>query len=185
MKLRKKKPIGKQAVIYIEQLYAQYSRKLFLAAMGYVKNAETAQDIVQTVFEKALLYPNSLLRVPENEAYYFLTAMMKNAAFTAMEEERNNAHESLTYEDGEEGDFVEDPENNYIQMIDLQSLKEKFQKLPEQNRDILLFRYVYGFKCKEIADMFHFSERTIKFRCSEGREMLKELLIKDDEYFEA
>ena len=40
--------------------------------------------------------------------------------FTLLKNEKNNEHESLTYEDGSEGDFVEDPRDNYLQMIDLE-----------------------------------------------------------------
>lgn len=184
MKLRKKKPVGKKTVRYIEQLYVSYSKRLFCVAKSYVKNTDLAEDIVQTVFEKALLYPNSLLNVPESEVQYFLKAMVKNTAYSLMESEKKNAHESLIYEDGEEGDYVEDPANGYLQMIDLHLLKEKIAKLPERHRDIIIFRYVYGFKCKEIADLFQMSERTVKSRCHDARKKLKELLIEDGEYIE-
>ena len=79
---------------------------------------------------------------------------------------------------------MEDPVNGYLQMIDLHLLKEKFAKLPEHHRDILIFRSVYGFKCKEIADLFQMSERTVKSRCHDARKNLKKLLIEDGEYIE-
>ncbi len=184
MKLRKRKPVGKRTVQYIEKLYALYSRKLFFIARNYVKDTDLAQDIVQMVFEKALLYSNSILKVPEDEILYFLTAMVKNTSFSVLEIEKQYAHEHLCYDDGDEGDYVEDPTNDYIQLIDLHSLKEKLSKMPERHRDALLFRYVYGFKCKEIAGMFRISERSVKARCSEGRSRLKKMLIDDGEYIE-
>ena len=63
------------------------------------------------------------MKVPEEEVFYFLTAITKNESFTLLKNEKNNEHESLTYEDGSEGDFVEDPRDNYLQMIDLESFK--------------------------------------------------------------
>lgn len=184
MRLRKRKPVGKHTVKYIEQLYALYSRRLFFIARNYVKDIDLAEDIVQMVFEKALLYPNSILKVPKDEILYFLTAMVKNTAFSVLEIEKQNAHEHLIYDDGDEGDYVEDPTNDYIQMIDLQSLKEKLSRMSERHRDTLLFRYVYGFKCKEIADMFQISERSVKARCREARLRLKQLLAEDGEYMD-
>ena len=179
MKLRKRKPIGKYAVRYIERLYALYSKRLFFVAKNYVKDSDLAEDIMQTVFEKALLYPNSILKVPEEEISYFLIAMVKNTAYSFLKEEKQNVHEALTYDDRISIDYVEDPNDNYLQLIDLHALKEKLNKLPEQQRDILLFRYVYGFKCKEIADMFHMSERNVKAKCSEARKNLRRLLARD------
>lgn len=179
MKLRKRKPVGKQTIKYIEQLYTAYSKRMYYIANNYVKDPNLAQDIVQIVFERALLYPNTILKVPQDEIIFFLTTMVRNTAFSILKEEKNNAHEELVYDNGNEGDYVEDPTDNYLQMIDLESLKEKLNKLPARLRDTLLFRYVYGFKCKEIAEMFEITERSVKMRCSEARRELKSFFEED------
>ena len=171
MRIRKRKPIGKKTIKYIEKLYEAYSRKLFCIAKNHVKDNDLAQDVVQSVFEKALVYPESILKVQEEEVFYFLT-LLKN--------EKNNEHESLTYEDGSEGDFVEDPRDNYLQMIDLESLKQNLAALPRRHRDTILFRYVYGLKCKEIADLFRITERSVKNRCKEARELLRQMMEADE-----
>lgn len=57
MRIRKRKPIGKKTIKYIEKLYEAYSRKLFCIAKNHVKDNNLAQDVVQSVFEKALVYP--------------------------------------------------------------------------------------------------------------------------------
>ena len=156
MKIRKRKPIGKPTVKYIEQLYMLYSRKLFYIARNYVKDIDLAEDVLQGVFEKALLYPNSILKVPEDEILYFLTAMTKNTALAVIQDEKNNEHESLTYDDGDEGDFVEDPRNNYLQMIDLESLKQKLAAMPDRNRATLLFAMCMGLNVRRLQICFRF-----------------------------
>lgn len=180
MRIRKRKPIGEKTIKYIEKLYEAYSRKLFCIAKNHVKDDDLAQDVVQSVFEKALVYPESILKVPEEEVFYFLTAITKNESFTLLKNEKNNEHESLTYEDGSEGDFVEDPRDNYLQMIDLESLKQNLAALPRRHRDTILFRYVYGLKCKEIADLFRITERSVKNRCREARELLRQMMEADE-----
>lgn len=180
MRIRKRKPIGKKTVKYIEELYQTYSRKLFYIAKGYVKNNDLAEDVVQSVFENALLYPESILKVPENEVFYFLTAITRNEAFSLLKNEKSNEHESLTYENGTESDFIEDPRDTYLQMIDLESLKQNLAAMSQKHRDTLLFRYVYGLKCKEIADLFRITERSVKNRCSEAREILKQMMEEDE-----
>ena len=165
MRIRKRKPIGKKTIKYIEKLYEAYSRKLFCIAKNHVKDDDLAQDVVQSVFEKA---------------FYFLTAITKNESFTLLKNEKNNEHESLTYEDGSEGDFVEDPRDNYLQMIDLESLKQNLAALPRRHRDTILFRYVYGLKCKEIADLFRITERSVKNRCREARKLLRQMMEADE-----
>ena len=86
----------------------------------------------------------------------------------------------VLHEDGSEGDFVEDPRDNYLQMIDLESLKQNLAALPRRHRDTILFRYVYGLKCKEIADLFRITERSVKNRCREARELLRQMMEADE-----
>ena len=130
MRIRKRKPIGKKTIKYIEKLYEAYSRKLFCIAKNHVKDNDLAQDVVQSVFEKALVYPESILKVPEEEVFYFLTAITKNESFTLLKNEKNNEHESLTYE--------------------------------------------------EIADLFRITERSVKNRCREARELLRQMMEADE-----
>lgn len=179
MRIRKRKPIGKKTVKYIEELYDTYSRKLFYIAKNYVKNTDLAEDVVQSVFEKALVYPEGILKVPKEEAFYFLAVITKNESFSLLKNEKSNEHESLTYENGAEGDFIEDPRDNYLQMIDLETLKQNLAALSQKHRDTLLFRYVYGLKCKEIADILGITERSVKNRCSEARNQLKRMMEED------
>ena len=171
MEIRKRKPIGKKNIKYIEELYAEYSKRLFFIARKYV---------VQSAFAKVLTYPDGILKVPRDEVFYFLSTVLKHEAYDIIQEEKDNEHESLVYDDGTEGDFIEDPRDNYLQMIDLDSLKYNLSRMKRRHRDTLLFRYVYGLKCKEIADRFKISERTVKIRCSEARVQLKKMMEEDE-----
>ena len=71
MRIRKRKPIGKKTIKYIEKLYEAYSRKLFCIAKNHVKDDDLAQDVVQSVFEKALVYPESILEGARGRSILF------------------------------------------------------------------------------------------------------------------
>lgn len=176
MKIRKRKPLGKKNKKYIEELYALHSKNLFHRAQKYMKDADLAEDVVQSVFENILLYPDGVLKVPKEDVFYFLTVILKHEALDILQYEKNNEHESLIYEDGTEGHFIEDPRDNYLQMMDFDSLKHHLLRMEKQHRNTLLFRYVYGLKCKEIADIFKISERTVKIRCREAKIQLKKMM---------
>ena len=111
---------------------------------------------------------------------YYAPYSTDKESYCVLYAEKDNEHESLVYDDGTEGDFIEDPRDNYLQMIDLDSLKYNLSRMKRRHRDTLLFRYVYGLKCKEIADIFKISERTVKIRCSEARVQLKKMMEEDE-----
>lgn len=180
MEIRKRKPIGKKNIKYIEELYATYSRRMFFIARKYVQNSDFAEDVVQSAFEKVLAYPDGILKVPRDEVFYFLSTVLRHEALDIIKDEKDNEHECLVYDDGMEGDFIEDPRDNYLQMIDLDSLKQNLSRMDRRHRDTLLFRYVYGLKCKEIADIFKIFERMVKIRCSEARVQLKKMMEEDE-----
>ena len=180
MEIRKRKPIGKKNIKYIEDLYAKHSKRLFYIARNYVQDIDLARDVVQSAFANILTYPDGILKVKEDEVFYFLSAVLRHEAIDLLKNEKNNEHESLVYDDGMEGDFIEDPRDNYLQMIDLESLKYYLAKLDRRHRDTILFRHVYGLKCKEIAGIFQISERTVKNRCSEAKIQLKKMMEEDE-----
>lgn len=154
MEIRKRKPIGKKNIKYIEELYAEYSKRLFFIARKYVENEDFAEDVVQSAFAKVLTYPDGILKVPRDEVFYFLSTVLKHEAYDIIQEEKDNEHESLVYDDGTEGDFIEDPRDNYLQMIDLDSLKYNLSRMKRRHRDTLLFRYVYGLVSDKIVLTF-------------------------------
>lgn len=180
MEIRKRRPIGKKAIKHIEKLYEAYSKKLFYIAKNCVKDNNLAEDVVQNVFEKILKYPEGVLNVSDEEAFYFLISITKNESYAILKYEKSNEHESLTYEDGDEGDFIEDPRDTYLQMLDLDSLKRNLAAMSRNHRNVLLFRYVYGLKCKEIAELTRITERSVKNRCSEARKQLRRLLEEEE-----
>lgn len=71
------------------------------------------------------------------------------------------------------GQYVTEPRQGEDLQI-LMNLKEKY-------KIVMLLHYVEGYKVKEISNMIHISEGTIKKRLQRGREMLKEIWREEDE----
>ena len=182
MKRETLRPVGSQVTEYVAHLYKEYAGKLFYAAFKHTSDKHIAEEAVQRVFEKALLYPKSILNVPEEEVLYFLSAMLRNVMYTMADEEKKNSHLSLDYEDGNESYHLEDPDNAYLRFIDLESVKEKLARLKPPLCDAMLFHYVYGFKYREIADMFHISERAVAKRIALAKKELRKMFRKEDFY---
>lgn len=173
---------GRKATLYIADLYEKYHKRLYCVAYKYTKNKCIAEDGVQQVFEKALKYPDRILCIPENEVYFFLYVMLRNVMFTLYNEEKRNQHISLEYADEQESYLLADPQDNYLRFINVYTLHEKLAKLTPPLRYTLLLHYIYGFKYKEIAEMFQVSERTIKSRICLAKKRLKTMLRKEDFY---
>lgn len=111
---RKNKPPSKSAVDYIELLYNKYAPKLKYVAKQYIHNNTLAEDVLQNVFEKALLYSEKILELPDDKAFTFLYVIVRNTAYDMIKVESRNNHEELTYEDGEDSECLIDPNDYYM-----------------------------------------------------------------------
>lgn len=181
MKRQNLLPVKSHTADYIAVLYHNYAKRLYNKAFKYTSDYTIAEDAVQRVFEKALLYPSTILSVPENEIYFFLSAMLRNTIFTILTEERKNYHFPLDYDNGEGFDLT-DPSDAYMHFINVESTKQKISMLRSPLRDTILFHYVYGFTYKEIAAMFHISERAVKKRIAVAKKELRTMFRKEDFY---
>lgn len=153
---------------YIALLYQKYSYKLYHSAFRYTSNISTAEDGVQLVFEKILLHPKTALEVPEDEILYFLFAVLRNVMYTITKDEAKNSHFPLGYDE----DINNSP--------DLTDSEDVFSKLKPSLRDTMIFHYCYGFKYREIADIFHISERAVKKRIATAKKQIKTMFRKED-----
>lgn len=176
---RKNKPPTKSAVDYIELLYNKYAPKLKYVAKQYIHNDTLAEDVLQNVFEKALLYSEKILELPDNKAFTFLYVIVRNTAYDMIKVESRNNHEELTYEDGEDSECLIDPNDYYMEYIDLNVMVDKIGKLPTNQQTVLVLYYYYGFSFLEIATLLQISELTAKKRCSLARSSLRALFEKE------
>lgn len=175
---RKNKPPTKSAVDYIELLYNKYASKLKFVAKQYIHDDTLAEDVLQNVFEKALLYSEKIMELPEDKAFTFLYVIVRNTAYDMIKVESRNNHEELTYEDGEDSEHLIDPNDHYLEFIDLKVMRDKIEKLPTNQQTVLILHY-YGFSFLEIATLLQISELAAKKRCSLARSSLRALYEKE------
>lgn len=166
---------------YVALLYQKYANKLYHNAFRYTKNPSVAEDGVQQIFERVLLHPNTALSVPDHEILYYLFAIQRNVMYSITLDERKNSHYPLEYDDSKDESIdLADPEDIFIRYIHLDSLKVIFATLNPDFRDTMIFHYCYGFKYREIADMFHISERAVKKRITVAKKQVRTMFRKED-----
>lgn len=53
------------------------------------------------------------------------------------------------------------------------SLSEALRSLPNIYKSVLMLHYIHGYKVREIAEMEHLTQSTVKMRLKKGRQLLK------------
>jgi len=151
-------------------IYERYHKLLYVLAYKYLKNKMAAEDAVQQVFIK-LWEARSVLAIHINLRNYLYT-MMKNYILneirnnlTALEKNYELAQSSPLYED----DFINRMEDAHMMDYFYQAIEQ----LPEQKKQVCLYKLKGNLTNQEIADKMNISVPTVKTHYAQAIKLLR------------
>lgn len=150
--------------------YDKYADMLYRIALLQLGNSADAEDAVQDVFIK-YMNETTFFHSPEHEKAWFLRVTI------------NHCHDMLRRKKVRSTEPIENADNVfYRQHFDESSygFMEVFEKLPEKNKTAMLLHYFEGFSVEETARILGISVSGAKMRLSRGRDILKDLMEKED-----
>lgn len=153
-----------------KQLYDSYADYALRTAYGITKTKHDASDIVQETFIKVFRNASSFdvtksfkpwfYQILVNEARRFIKKQSKQAMPVETEETLDFFHQTKEKED---------------------DLPLALEELDQNDRTILILKYIDGFKEKEIAEMLKLNINTVKSRLYKARQRLKSAMGGEDD----
>lgn len=136
------------------ELYEQHYGAVFRAALRVTGNAADAEDVLQTVFVRALSQREQD-EVRRRPAAYFRRAAV-NAAVDLLR--RRAVHAETTYEDDAPHASVEPA------LLLKEQLRRAVASLDPEDATLFLLRYVEGLSNQELADEFQLEKNNVAVR---------------------
>lgn len=167
-KLIKKCQNGNKAAF--NELITFYYPFIFKFIMKLTNNKDTTDDIVQETFIKMI---KNIDKFDLKGKATFSTYLIKIAKNTYIDFIRKKSHELQEIDI----DNLEDNlSNEYSYMIheDYNTLVEKINGLPHDQKEAIKLKYLEGYTLEEISRIQKVPPKTIKSRLFEGRKKLKE-----------
>ena len=162
-----------------EYLYESTYQNKYYLALQYMKNEESAKDVLQEAYIKAF---SKLDKLDDPEAFSsWLGVIVANTAKNVLKKKSPMLFSDLSKQDEEEypEDQIQDeliqnqPELSYTQK-EMQSLvRELIDSLSEEQRICILMFHLEGASIRQIASALECSENTVKSRLNYGRKNLK------------
>ena len=165
-----------------EFLYNSTRNDKYYLALKYVKNEETAKDVMQEAYLRAW---KSLDKLKEPEKFEsWLAQIIVNTAKNELEK-RNHTPLDLRAESGEDEDNTEIidravsswdnvPELEYTKEETRQLVHELIDALPDEQRLVVIAFELEGLTTKEIAEQLGCKEATVKSRLRYARSNIRE-----------
>jgi RNA polymerase sigma-70 factor (ECF subfamily) len=159
-------------------LYRLYYMDALRAATSIVKNDALAEELVQTAFIKVLrCIEEKYVLDPEVPVKAWLMQVVINSAKDYYRT-KNNSHSVPV---AEVQDVLNDNNANQSYLADAKpysdDTREAFEKLPENQRIVMVMRFILGYSLDEIAEYLGKSKNSVnKLQCR-GRAAVKGFLI--------
>ncbi len=157
-------------------LYEVTHQSMYYLALKYMKNADSAEDILQDAYLKAWkALPN--LKDPETFPAW-LGRIVANCAKNALAKKSpllfsQTEEGEVLFEEIEDEDIQSQPEANYSVEETGRLVREMIDTLSDEQRLCVLMYYLDGQKIREIAGALEIPENTVKSRLLYGRRALE------------
>ena len=152
------------------KLYRQYCDGMFGVAMGFLKNSDDAEDVVQESFIKAFQKIDQFRGEVTFGAWLKRIVINRSLDFLKTKKER---HIEL-----KEGfmKVVEDDNWSVADDVTLHEVKSKMEELPDKYRHVVRLYLIEGYDHSEISQIMKITESACRTRLLRGKGYLKELL---------
>ena len=157
-----------------ETVFKKYNRKIFTFAYRYLKNKEDAEGIVQEVFMRLWENLKNLKKDSDLNAWLFtVTFNSIRKRFRKLDTEKKHLETfaGLQYQ----ADDISETE--YFDL--LEKTTGLIEKLPAQQRKVILLRQEKGLTAEEIARELNLSRKTVENHLNRARAFLKKAMIQE------
>lgn len=159
-------------------LVDRYKDRLFQNVYWMIKNEDTAQDITQEAFVKAYMSLNEFRG--ESRFYSWLYRIAINLCRDWQRREQYQPQ----YAEYFQPQHPQTPEQEVYQHELAGQIEAALQSLPEMYREAFCLKHIDHCSYEEMSDMLDVSIEALKVRVHRARQMLRELLIKEEIWHE-
>ncbi len=169
--------LKKNDVKAFDQLFAEYGKRLYHFAYGYLKSKEEAEEVVQEVFMKIWRNRKQLKPDLSFKAYLFKIAYHHILElFEQINRRRAYRHKIID----EAVLFTDETSERLNYQILLERVESLIVKLPPRQKEILVKRKKEGIPVKEIASQLGISPKTVENHLTEALKNIKKYLGEEE-----
>ncbi len=165
--------VDTQRNIYFEEIYERYANKVYRKCYSFVYNQAKAEDFTHDIFLKLIVKIGTF-----KETSKFSTWLYSITYNYCMDQIRVNKKNQEVALDGDYELADDDNDEDLVQMQGSQ-LSKSLEKIPSDEKALILMKYQDDFSIKEIADTLKITESAVKMRLLRSKEKLRKLYLEN------
>ncbi len=160
-----------------KHLFEEYADAMMLLCRRYVKNAETAEEVMHNGFLNFFKSLSRFKYVNEQATIAWLRKILVNECLQLLRQKNSFLHVA---EEIHDHNVVH--EEDIISRLSAEEIFKWIMELPVGYRTVFNLYVLEGMTHKEIACLLHISEGTSKSQLSKARNMMQQLFTKNHGY---
>jgi RNA polymerase sigma-70 factor (ECF subfamily) len=157
---------------YFEELYERYANKVYRKCYSFVYNQEKAEDFTHDIFLKLIVKIGTFKETAKFSTWLYSITYNYCMDQIRVTKKQNESQLDDNFE-------VEEVDLSYIDEMQSEGLKKSLEKIPSDEKALLLMKYQDDFSIKEISDALNISESAVKMRLMRSKEKLKKLYLEN------
>lgn len=163
--------VDTQRNMYFEEIYERYANKVYRKCYSFVYNQAKAEDFTHDIFLKLIVKIGTFKETSKFSTWLY--SITYNFCMDQIRVNKKNQEVAL------DGNFDLEDNNDDSELYQMQGnqLNKSLEKLPSDEKALLLMKYQDDFSIKEIADTLNITESAVKMRLLRSKEKLRKLYV--------
>jgi len=159
---------------YFEQLYERYCDKVYRKCLSFSKSPAQAEDLTHDVFLKLVLKLGSFKEQSKFSTWLYSITYNHCADYVRSAQRHTEVHID---EGWDRLDNSQDDELAELAEFEARKLKWALEKMPYEERTMLLMKYQDGASLRDIAELSGLTESAVKMRLKRSRDKLRKYYL--------
>lgn len=158
-----------------EHLYEEYQMRMYTIAYHILHNEADAEDAVENATVRIIHNISEFTDASRSKIEALIVLYSKCASIDIVR--KRVKAPLLTVDDEtipEPIDMQADVENTVLLNEYMETLKNQIEKLPPKYKEVLLLKYFYDKRDREIAELLHIKENAVRTRLTRARMILQQ-----------
>ena len=157
---------------YFDLIYDRYARKIYARCISFLKYDNEAEDATQDIFMKILLNLSKFRKASRFSTWVY--SITYNYCIDRIRKKKKQ--DNLTSQTPIENlDVEEEVDDSFILEAEVKRLKIVLEKVPENDKAVLLMKYLDEMSIKEIAETQNKTESAIKMKLKRAKHKYKQI----------
>lgn len=158
--------------LLFEILYDRYAKVVYNKCYGFSKSNQEAEDLTQDVFLKLFVKLGTFKGKSKFSTWLYAFTYNHCVNYVNRNNSKKIEKKSVDAENLQEDYYNPEEDDNAINQLRVEKLKEALEKISPEEKMILLLKYQDFLSIKELKDILDIGESAVKMRLKRAKEKL-------------